>query len=108
MHYIVRLFPEITIKSSPVRKRLTRQVKDNLRKLLLRLDRRIEISRDWEKIDIWVEDDSANLRQRIEEVLVSTPGVAKFSRVRSYPLTAMEDMLPPVIELWPGSWPSMS
>ena len=102
MHYIVRLFPEITIKSPPVRKRLTRQVRDNLRKLLRRVDDGIQVRRDWEKIDIWLPEGREDLIAPVQEVLRSTPGIAKFSRVRSYPLTDMEGMLEKVVPLWRG------
>ena len=36
MHFILKLFPEITLKSTPVRNRMTRQLVDNLRLLLKR------------------------------------------------------------------------
>jgi thiamine biosynthesis protein ThiI len=102
MHYIVRLFPEITIKSTPVRKRFTRQVRDNLAKQLRRLDDSIEVRRDWEKIDIWLADGSQHLREQVETVLGTTPGVAKFSRVRSYPLVDFDEMLARLLPLWQG------
>jgi tRNA uracil 4-sulfurtransferase len=102
MHYIARLFPEITIKSPPVRKRLTRQVRDNLRKLLRQVDADIQVERDWEKIDVWVADDKAELFPQIEAVLKSTPGLGKFSRVRTYPLTTLDDILAQVQALWRG------
>ncbi len=102
MHYIARLFPEITIKSPPVRKRLTRQVRDNLRKLLRQLDADIRVESDWEKIDIWVDDGKAELFPQIEGVLKATPGLGKFSRVRTYPLTTMDELLVQVQQLWRG------
>ena len=100
MHYIVRLFPEITIKSQPVRKRLTKQVRDNLRKLLHRLDASIQVQRDWEKIDIWVPEAALQLCDQVEKVLACTTGVAKFSRVLSYPLLTLEEMVERTVALW--------
>lgn len=91
-HYIVRLFPEITIKSPPVRKKLTKQVRENLRKLLQRVDSAIDVQRDWEKIEVWVPKSAAHLCDRVEEVLANTPGVAKFSRVQTFPLVTLEDI----------------
>ena len=99
-HYIVRLFPEITIKSQPVRKRLTRMVRENLRKLLRRLDPNIVVSRDWEKIDVWVPEDGAALCPLVEEVLANTPGVAKFSRVLTYPMVDLDDVVAKVKAVW--------
>lgn len=100
MHYIVRLFPEITIKSAPVRKRLTRQVRENLRRLIGRLGGAIEVQRDWEKIDIWVPAEAEHLCAEVEQILASTPGVGKFSRVRTYPLADLETLAEKVVALW--------
>ena len=86
MHFIVKLFPEITIKSQPVRKRLTRQLRNNLRRLLKTLDERIDVQRDWEKLDVVVPNDRDDLESEVAEVLASTPGVANFSRVDTFPL----------------------
>lgn len=99
-HYIVRLFPEITIKSSPVRKKLTKQVRENLRKLLQRVDKGIEVQRDWEKIEVWVPETAGDLRDQVERVLANTPGVAKFSRVQTHPLVSLEDMGEKVKAAW--------
>lgn len=99
-HFIVRLFPEITIKSQPVRKRLTRQVKDNLRKLLHNLSTDIDVRRDWEKIDVWVPESARSLIPQVEEILANTPGVSKFSRVRSYRFAGLEDIADKVEAEW--------
>ena len=39
MKFVVKYFPEITIKSKPVRKEMSRQLQSNLRKLLRDLSR---------------------------------------------------------------------
>ena len=52
MQFIVRLFPEITIKSKPVRKRFTRILCDNMRKLLRVTDTYIRIIKAWDRIDV--------------------------------------------------------
>lgn len=90
MHFIVKLFPEITIKSSPVRKRLTRQLRENLRRLLRPLDPRIQVERDWEKLEVLLPIDRPDLEPEVTGVLASTPGIAKFARVDVFPLTTLE------------------
>ena len=100
MHFIAKLFPEITIKSSPVRKRLTRQLRDNLRRLLRPLDAGIDVQRDWEKLDVVVPDDRPELAEAVAGVLASTPGIAKFSRVDACPLVSIEDIRDRVVASW--------
>lgn len=100
MHFVVKFFPEITIKSNPVRKRMSRQLKDNLRTLLKQVDDRIKVHKDWEKIDVIAPDAVAHLADRIEEVLAHTPGIANFSRVYQYPLGDLQDIYEKTRAIW--------
>ena len=84
MHFIIKLFPEITIKSAPVRKRFTKQLRDNLRELLKPLDRNIRVVREWDRIEVIAESDGEQLSAQVAEVLAHTPGVANFARVVPY------------------------
>ena len=100
MHFVVKFFPEITIKSNPVRKRMSRQLAENLRSLLKQVDDRIKVQKDWEKIDVIAPDAVAHLSDRIEEVLSHTPGIANFARVRQFPLGDMDDIYHKTHEFW--------
>lgn len=92
MHFIVRLFPEITIKSPPVRKRFIKQLRDNLRHLTRGFDDSLKITREWEKIDVMAANDDPVFVERVATVLASTPGIAHFSLVHSYPLGDQHDI----------------
>ncbi|MEW5249653.1 tRNA uracil 4-sulfurtransferase ThiI [Microbulbifer discodermiae] len=100
MHFVVKFFPEITIKSNPVRKRMSRQLKDNLQRLLRPLDDRIQVRKDWEKIDVIAPDAVAHLGDRIEAVLSHTPGIANYSRVRQFPLGDLQDIYRKTLSVW--------
>ena len=50
MQFIIKLFPEITIKSAPVRKQMVRHLAQNLSRLLRPLDPSLRIERDWDKL----------------------------------------------------------
>ncbi len=95
MHFIVKLFPEITIKSAPVRKRFTKQLKDNLKALLKPLGTDagtdIKVIRDWDKIEVQADSDDERLAAQVAEILSHTPGVANFARVVPFPLPDMSD-----------------
>ena len=114
MHFIVKLFPEIIIKSAPVRKSMIRQLRRNLRTLIATLtapeDPGIEVRGEWDRIEIQSvsetqtsqtalasgdmasasgEDPEAqgeDLEAAVAELLTRTPGIANCSRVVSYPL----------------------
>ena len=103
MHFVVKLFPEITIKSAPVRKRMTRQLRDNLRRMFKPLHEGISVSRDWEKIEITGPDQGLNKERldiQIADILGRTPGIANFSQVVHFPLGDFDDILEKTLSVW--------
>ena len=78
MHFIVKVFSEIIIKSPPVRKRFIKQLRDNLRKLLADKGVKVDVQRDWEKIEIVAPDADPSVIAQVSEVLAHTPGIANF------------------------------
>ena len=101
MHFIVKLFPEITIKSPPVRKRMTRQLRDNLRKLLLNINPAIHLQQDWEKVQV-VGPADEELARQVVDLLGRTPGIAKFARIQRYPLGDFDDVVEKTLTFWRG------
>ena len=100
MHFIVKVFSEIIIKSPPVRKRFIKQLRDNLRKLLADKGVKVDVQRDWEKIEIVAQDaDQATIAQ-VSEVLAHTPGIANFSLIKAYPVGDLDDIFKKVLPHW--------
>lgn len=100
MHFIVKVFPEIIIKSAPVRKRFIRQLRDNLRNLLNPIDRAIKVQSDWEKIEIVAEGANESVTAQTAEVLAHTPGIANFALIQAYPVGDLEDIFQKVLPHW--------
>ncbi|MCE2027783.1 tRNA uracil 4-sulfurtransferase ThiI [Sessilibacter corallicola] len=100
MHFIVKLFPEITIKSAPVRKRFTRQLQNNLRSLLKPLDATVKVIRDWEKIDVVSENDDEQVIAKAKDILSCTPGVAFFYEVSAFTYEDMHDIYEKTASIW--------
>ncbi|MGQ9424987.1 tRNA uracil 4-sulfurtransferase ThiI [Gilvimarinus sp. F26214L] len=92
MHFVVKYFPEITIKSPPVRKRLIKQLQRNLSRLLGEVDRELKVRRTWDRMDIGVPDDRPATVARVSEVLANTPGIAYFAEARLVEFTDLEDL----------------
>ncbi|TNE91373.1 tRNA uracil 4-sulfurtransferase ThiI [Porticoccus sp.] len=99
MHFIIKLFPEIIIKSTPVRKRMTRQLRENLRKMLRAIDPAIQVEQDWEKLQI-IGPESDEVPLRVADLLARTPGIANFSRVQHFPLGSFDDILQNTLLVW--------
>ena len=89
MHFIIKLFPEITIKSKPVRKRMSQQLSNNLSGLLKSIDKGIKVIRNWETLDVYGPDEYADAAR---DVLAHTPGIANFAQVHTYPLVDVDDV----------------
>ncbi|MBT8146907.1 MAG: tRNA 4-thiouridine(8) synthase ThiI [Gammaproteobacteria bacterium] len=90
MLFVVKLYPEITIKSRPVRRRLIKQLRKNIRKLLRELDENVQVTGEWDAIDIETSSDDQNLIDLVCERLRCTPGIAQFQLVDRFPLTDLD------------------
>ena len=100
MHFIVKVFPEIIIKSPPVRKRFMKQLRDNLRKLLNPIGPGINVQSDWEKLEIIAPEADSSITAQVSEVLAHTPGIANFSLVQEYPVGDLDYIFHKVLPHW--------
>ncbi len=93
MLYLLKLFPEITIKSRPVRRRFIRQLRKNLRSVLSEFDEGIQVSGEWDCLEIETSATSVETQGKIVERLRCTPGIAQFSQVNRHPLPDFDRIL---------------
>ena len=100
MKFIVRLFSEITVKSPPVRKRMTRQLVENLRILLKRIDAKARVSQDWDRIDVEFPGTDAEVRREIAGVLTRVPGVAKVASIHESAFLSLDDVYEQAAAIW--------
>ena len=100
MKFIVKLFPEITIKSRPVRKQFVKQLHVNLKRLLRPIDPEVRVERQWDKLTIDSRREEPAEIAAMVEVLGNTPGIAYFLDVVEYPLVDIEDICQRTLALW--------
>ncbi|MGB0468865.1 MAG: tRNA uracil 4-sulfurtransferase ThiI [Pontibacterium sp.] len=91
MKFIVKLFPEITIKSRPVRKRMIQRLQSNLQNILKRLSADIKVTGLWDKIEVSFAGDDSRMRASMIDVMSRTPGIQFFIEVQEYPLGDFEN-----------------
>lgn len=91
MQYTVKVFPEITIKSRPVRTRFIRQLCDNLRVLLKPIAPGVEIRKDWDRVQVIIAGEDSGQQAQVIATLQRTPGISNFLQVVDYPWLGMED-----------------
>jgi tRNA uracil 4-sulfurtransferase len=113
MHFVVKYFPEITIKSPPVRKRLSKQLQRNLRRLLSSAAEGIEVRRAWDRIDILLPESASLdsgiaenpeatgvLTRQLADILASTPGIAYFAQAQVVHFANLDDLGQQVLAVW--------
>ncbi|MDM3871458.1 tRNA uracil 4-sulfurtransferase ThiI [Porticoccus sp. W117] len=100
MHFIVKLFPEIIVKSTPVRKRMIKQLANNLTKLVKGLSEELRVVREWDKIEVVGPEGNETLELSVRKVLQNTPGIANFSSVRRYALGDLDQMYQQTLTHW--------
>ncbi|KEZ75210.1 tRNA s(4)U8 sulfurtransferase, partial [Pseudomonas syringae pv. syringae FF5] len=93
MKLIVKVFPEITIKSPPVRKKFIRQLGKNIRTVLRELDADIVVGGVWDNLEVETRLTDPKVLQGIRERLSCMPGIANFLQVAEYPLGDLDDVV---------------
>ncbi|HDL2137164.1 TPA: tRNA 4-thiouridine(8) synthase ThiI, partial [Mannheimia haemolytica] len=73
MKFIIKLFPEIMIKSDSVRKRFIKILTSNIRNVLLKETENVSVVRHWDFIEVRakVEEETA----LVLDLLKRTPGI---------------------------------
>ena len=99
MKFIVKLFPEITIKSAPVRKRFIKQLRRNIRTILKRVDEGVVVEGKWDFIELATSSDDSVKVAEVSDLLSHIPGIAYWQQVKEYPLVDIDDILEKALEV---------
>ena len=92
MEFLVKLHPEISIKSKSVRKRQTMLLEQNLKTILLRLDPSVAIKNNYDHLLVQVASDSPKLRQQMIDHLACIPGIVQFMEMQSGTYSSLHDI----------------
>ena len=93
MKFIVKVFPDITIKSRPVRKQFIRQLGKNIRSVLRELDPQLQVQGEWDNLEVQTSLQEPRARAALIARLRCVPGIAHFLEVHDYPLGDFDDIL---------------
>lgn len=90
MKYILKLFPEIMVKGQVVKKRMIKQLHENLLNLMRRfVGDSVEVTRYWDKIEVFC---PAEKRELVERILTQTPGVEWVLTASSFDFKTLDDI----------------
>ncbi|MDP8099414.1 tRNA uracil 4-sulfurtransferase ThiI [Pasteurella atlantica] len=90
MKFIIKLFPEIMIKSDSVRKRFIKILTSNIRNTLIKHDETVTVVRNWDFIEVRTKDETK--KQLVLDLLQRTPGIHHILEVEETPFTDMHDI----------------
>lgn len=100
MQFIIKYFPEIIIKSKPVRQQMCRRLQDNLLIVLRALEPRVRVVMDWDKITVKVPGDSQVSAIEVLDILRNTSGISVILEVAEYPFTDLDEACRKTLEIY--------
>ena len=89
--FIIKLFPEIVVKSKPVRTRMIRILTGNIRNVFQNSGIRVKVLGNWDRVFVKVPKEVSN--ETSSDILSRIPGIHSFSEVLSFPYTSLDDIL---------------
>lgn len=103
MKFIIKLFPEIIIKSKTVRQMMTKVLQRNIHNVLSRHDIFVKIRIDWDKLIVNTvdEENSPNLtRDEIISFMVNIPGIHTILEVEEFSYSSIPEIYEYVAKLY--------
>ena len=100
MKFVIKFFPEITIKSRPVRKRFVAQLVDNLKAVLKELDPGVQVTNGWDKLQVDTAVEDAALLARMVEAMRNTSGITYILEVVHFPLPEPDEIVEKVLPVY--------
>ncbi|WP_404341115.1 tRNA uracil 4-sulfurtransferase ThiI [Pseudoalteromonas mariniglutinosa] len=97
--FIVKLHPEIAIKSRSVRKRFTKLLENNIKILLRRVDEKIQVRNNWDNISVLSKLTDEQIRDAIIDNLKRLPGIVQFIEVTETRFESIDDIYQKSLEL---------
>ncbi|MFP3976998.1 tRNA uracil 4-sulfurtransferase ThiI [Marinobacter sp. KMM 10035] len=101
MKLLIRPASEIAIKSKPVRRRQMRQLRQNIRRILTRLDESILVEGSWDRVDVDVPDGRGLEGVAVDE-LMRIPGISTIQEIAAFPLVSLEDIAEKAVAAFAG------
>ncbi|MDN3521048.1 tRNA uracil 4-sulfurtransferase ThiI [Halomonas ramblicola] len=103
MYYLLKLFPEITIKSRSVRRHMTRCLTANVRNTLKPLDERIGVKERWDLLQVILPEDlGSDGVGEVEQRLGRIPGIQEIQVVREVDFRTLDDIAGHIVPMWQG------
>ncbi|MBG6241021.1 MAG: tRNA 4-thiouridine(8) synthase ThiI [Candidatus Symbiopectobacterium sp. Dall1.0] len=98
MKFIIKLFPEITIKSQSVRLRFIKILTGNIRNVLKQYDDQLAVVSHWDHIEVHAKEERQ--REKIRDALTRIPGIHHILDVEDHAYTDVHDIFEQTLALY--------
>lgn len=100
MQFVIKLFPEVNLKSQSIQRRFTMTLQSNICNILHRFDADAKVVRQWDKMIISSPHEA--LKERYLEELVRIPGIQYILEVVVSGFVDQADILAQTLAVWDG------
>ncbi len=90
--FIVKLHPEIAIKSKSVRKRFTKVLENNIKIMMRRIDEHVKVRNNWDNLTVESVAEDTNVGVQMADALGRIPGIVLFNEVTEVEFTTLDDI----------------
>lgn len=97
--FIVKLHPEIAIKSKSVRKRFIKILTSNIKVLTSKADEGVKVQKNWDNITVVSHSDELQVRDGLVDALKRVPGIVQFIEVQETKFETLDDIYQVALEL---------
>jgi thiamine biosynthesis protein ThiI len=108
MQFIIKLHPEIIMKSRRVRKRFTFLLEGNVRRIFELNHLSVEVVSFWDKLTVKVNPQSLSKQNDIIDLLQRIPGIDQILLVQESKFTDLHDICTQVNQIWQPLLPGKS
>jgi len=100
MKFILKLHPEITIKSRPVRKRFTKILESNIRNVFKLYDFKVVVKNMWDRLEMEARISDPSEEQIVIDQLIRIPGIEQALLIQQSTFTDLDDIYQQVKAVW--------
>ncbi|MEC8139241.1 MAG: THUMP domain-containing protein, partial [Pseudomonadota bacterium] len=97
--FIVKLHPEISIKSKSVRKRFTKLLASNVKNMVIRVHEDAKVIQNWDNIVVMCKSQDEEVRLGLIDTLKRVPGIVQFIEVQETTFESLDDIYQVALEL---------
>lgn len=91
MIFVIKFFPEITIKTESARRHMTKILSQNLRTLLRKQEISADVQNRWNSLMVLVNSEEDAVRRKVVQILSHTPGIAHALEIDEFPFSTLDE-----------------